>query len=94
VKQGEEAAENAASARAQKKMLVIKMVLTGHRHPLPLPKSMKIPARASWFGKVQLPDVTRLTSAVESPAGLADDNYMRLTGLRADETTAKEIEGK
>ena len=57
---------------------------------------MKLPAGTPRFGKVQLPDVTGLTSAVESPAkmGLAEDNYMRLTGLRADETTAREVEAR
>ena len=66
-----------------------------HRQATPLRKSMKIPAGTPRFGKVQLPDVTGLTSAVESPAkmGLADDNYKRLTGLRVDETTAREVEG-
>ena len=65
-----------------------------HRQARPLRKSMKIPAGTPRFGKVQLPYVTRLTSAVESPAGLADNNYMGLTGLRADETTARGVEDK
>jgi len=68
-----------------------------HRQATPLRKSsLKMPAGTPRFAKVHLPDVTGLTSAVESPAkmGLADGDYKGLTGLHPDDTTAREVEGK
>ena len=68
-----------------------------HRQATPLRKSsMKLPAGTPRFAKVHLPDVTGLTSAVESPAkmGLEDGDYKGLTGLHPDDTTAREVEGK
>ncbi|KAF8634161.1 hypothetical protein AX15_001029 [Amanita polypyramis BW_CC] len=68
-----------------------------HRQATPLRKSsLKMSAGTPRFGKVHLPDVTGLTSAVESPAkmALADGNYMSMTSLRADETVAREVEAR
>ncbi|KAM6494066.1 hypothetical protein JOM56_010427 [Amanita muscaria] len=68
-----------------------------HRQATPLRKSsLKVPAGTPRFGKVQLPDVTGLTNAVESPAkmGLGDEEYMSMAGLRVDDTAAREVEAR
>ncbi|KAF8630896.1 hypothetical protein AX17_005254 [Amanita inopinata Kibby_2008] len=68
-----------------------------HRQATPLRKSsLKMPSGTPRFGKVHLPDVTGLTSAVESPAKMAhgDSGYMSMAALRADETAVKEVEAR